>query len=176
MKAPLCRPPMTIGSKWLRNGTDDSLFNVVVVGGASSSHLRGAVRPEKSYPRYVETGEGAKESGPRCKVGQGTRWEHNIIALRIYKMLIRLLSQRQQHSREESEIMNTMVTEAAIVMDFIDTSDEPQGSGPRPDKSPNHHRQRLSRGKNLMEDYFVDRPIFFVAVLGCISVPHLEVS
>ncbi|XP_074377910.1 uncharacterized protein LOC141719432 [Apium graveolens] len=74
--------------------------------------------------------------------------------------LKRLLSQRQQHSREESEIMNTMVTEAVIVMDFIDTSDEPQGRGSRPDKSLNHHRQRLSRGKNLMEDYFVDRPIF----------------
>ncbi|XP_074361081.1 uncharacterized protein LOC141701296 [Apium graveolens] len=74
--------------------------------------------------------------------------------------LKRLLSQRQQHSQEESEIMNTMVNEAAMVMDFIDTSDEPQGRGSRPEKSPNHHRQRLSRGKNLMEDYFVHRPIF----------------
>ncbi|XP_074376700.1 uncharacterized protein LOC141718218 [Apium graveolens] len=74
--------------------------------------------------------------------------------------LKRLLKQRQQHSQEESEIMNTMVTEAAIVMDFIDTSDEPQGRGSRRGKSPNHQRQRLSRGKNLMEDYFVDRPIF----------------
>ncbi|XP_074376942.1 uncharacterized protein LOC141718453 [Apium graveolens] len=74
--------------------------------------------------------------------------------------LKRLLSQRQQHSQEESEIMNTMVTEAAMVMDFIDTSDEAEGRGSRPSKSPNHHRQRLSRGKNLMEDYFVDRPIF----------------
>ncbi|XP_074351421.1 uncharacterized protein LOC141690528 [Apium graveolens] len=53
-----------------------------------------------------------------------------------------------------------MVTEAAMVMDFIDTSDEPQERGSRRGKSPNHQRQRLSRGKNLMEDYFVDRPIF----------------
>ncbi|XP_074321885.1 uncharacterized protein LOC141659051 [Apium graveolens] len=74
--------------------------------------------------------------------------------------LKRLLKQRQQHSQEESEIMNTKVTEAAIVMDFIDTSDEPQGRGSRRGKSSNHQRQRLSRGKNLMEDYFVDRPIF----------------
>ncbi|XP_074352912.1 uncharacterized protein LOC141692069 [Apium graveolens] len=74
--------------------------------------------------------------------------------------LKRLLSQRQQHSQEESEIMNTMVTEAEIVMDFINTPDESQGRGSRPGKSSNHHRQRLSREKNLMEDYFVDRPIF----------------
>ncbi|XP_074351422.1 uncharacterized protein LOC141690529 [Apium graveolens] len=74
--------------------------------------------------------------------------------------LKRLLSPRQQHSQEKSEIMNNMVTEAAMVMDFIDTSDEPQGRGSRRGKSPNHQRQRLSRGKNLMEDYFVDRPIF----------------
>ncbi|XP_074383602.1 uncharacterized protein LOC141725101 [Apium graveolens] len=53
-----------------------------------------------------------------------------------------------------------MVTEAAMVMDFIETSNEPQGRGSRPGKSLNHHRQRLSRGKNLMEDYFVYRPIF----------------
>ncbi|CAM8965362.1 unnamed protein product [Rhodiola kirilowii] len=56
--------------------------------------------------------------------------------------------------------MNTMVTEAAMVMDFIDTSDEPRGRSSRRGKSPNHNRERLSRGKNLMEDYFVDRPIF----------------
>ncbi|XP_074342466.1 uncharacterized protein LOC141680032 [Apium graveolens] len=56
--------------------------------------------------------------------------------------------------------MNTIVTEAAIVMDFINTPDESQGRGSQSGKSSNHHRQRLSRGKNLMEDYFVDRPIF----------------
>ncbi|CAM8886761.1 unnamed protein product [Rhodiola kirilowii] len=56
--------------------------------------------------------------------------------------------------------MNTMVTEAAMVMDFIDTSDEPRGRSSRRGKSPNHNRERLSRGKNLMEDYFVDRSIF----------------
>ncbi|XP_074326985.1 uncharacterized protein LOC141664927 [Apium graveolens] len=53
-----------------------------------------------------------------------------------------------------------MVTEVTIVMDFINTPDEPQGRGSRPGKSSNHHRKRLSRGKNLMKDYFVDRPIF----------------
>ncbi|XP_074326730.1 uncharacterized protein LOC141664674 [Apium graveolens] len=53
-----------------------------------------------------------------------------------------------------------MVTESTMVMDFIDTSDEPQGRDSRPGKSFNHNRQRLSRGKNLMEDYFIDRPIF----------------
>ncbi|XP_074326731.1 uncharacterized protein LOC141664675 [Apium graveolens] len=53
-----------------------------------------------------------------------------------------------------------MVTESTMVMDFIDTSAEPQGRGSRPGKSSNHNKQRLSRGKNLMEDYFVDRPIF----------------
>ncbi|XP_074352734.1 uncharacterized protein LOC141691881 [Apium graveolens] len=53
-----------------------------------------------------------------------------------------------------------MVTEATIVMDFIDAPDEPQGRGSRPGKSSNHHRQRQSREKNLMEDYFIDRPIF----------------
>ncbi|XP_074323315.1 uncharacterized protein LOC141660247 [Apium graveolens] len=74
--------------------------------------------------------------------------------------LKRLLSQRQKNIQEESEIMNNMVTEATMVMDFIDTSDEPQGRGSRPVKSSNHHRQRLSRGKNLMENYFIDRPIF----------------
>ncbi|CAM8883725.1 unnamed protein product [Rhodiola kirilowii] len=47
-----------------------------------------------------------------------------------------------------------------MVMDFIDTSDEPRGRSSRRGKSPNHNRERLSRGKNLMEDYFVDRPIF----------------
>ncbi|XP_074342095.1 uncharacterized protein LOC141679511 [Apium graveolens] len=56
--------------------------------------------------------------------------------------------------------MNAIVTEAAIVMDFIDTSDEPQRRGSRRGKSPNHQRQRPSRGKNFIEDYFVDRPIF----------------
>lgn len=74
--------------------------------------------------------------------------------------LKRLLSQRQKHSQEVSGIMNPMVIEAAMVMDFIDTSDEPQGRGSRSGKSSNHHRQRLSRGKNFMENYFVDRPIF----------------
>ncbi|XP_074373695.1 uncharacterized protein LOC141714050 [Apium graveolens] len=74
--------------------------------------------------------------------------------------LKKLLSQRQQHSQEESEIMNTIVTESTMVMNFINTLDEPQGHGSRPDKSSNHNRQRLSREKNLMEDYFVDRPTF----------------
>ncbi|XP_074351765.1 uncharacterized protein LOC141690907 [Apium graveolens] len=53
-----------------------------------------------------------------------------------------------------------MVTEAAMMKEFIDTPDEPQGRGSRPGKSSNHPRERLSRGKNLMADYFVDRPIF----------------
>ncbi|XP_074355703.1 uncharacterized protein LOC141695348 [Apium graveolens] len=74
--------------------------------------------------------------------------------------LKRLLRQRQKHSEEETEIMNTRVTEAAMMKEFIDTPDEPQGRGSRPGKSSNHHRERLSRGKNLMKDYFVDRPIF----------------
>ncbi|XP_074377143.1 uncharacterized protein LOC141718663 [Apium graveolens] len=74
--------------------------------------------------------------------------------------LKKLSSQRKQHNQEEFEIMNTIVTESAMVMDFINTSDEPQGRGSRPGKSSSHNRQRLSRGKNLMQDYFVDRPIF----------------
>ncbi|XP_074356762.1 uncharacterized protein LOC141696533 [Apium graveolens] len=47
-----------------------------------------------------------------------------------------------------------MVTEAAMVMDFIDTSDEPQGRGSRPEKSPNHHRQRLSRALCTQDSYW----------------------
>ncbi|XP_074328288.1 uncharacterized protein LOC141666192 [Apium graveolens] len=53
-----------------------------------------------------------------------------------------------------------MVTELAMMMEFINIPDEQQGRGSRPGKSSNHPRERLSRGKNLMEDYFVDRPIF----------------
>ena len=56
--------------------------------------------------------------------------------------------------------MNTMVTEAAMMKELLDTPDEPQGRGSRPGKSSNHLRERLSRGKNLMAVYFVDCPIF----------------
>ncbi|KAL8118066.1 hypothetical protein AgCh_015825 [Apium graveolens] len=78
----------------------------------------------------------------------------------IGKRARELSEERQQHSQEETEIMNTMVTESAMMMEFINTPDEQQGRGSRPGKSSNHPRERLSRGKNLMEDYFVDRPIF----------------
>ncbi|XP_074356249.1 uncharacterized protein LOC141695948 [Apium graveolens] len=53
-----------------------------------------------------------------------------------------------------------MVTKAALMMEFIDTLDQPQGRGSRPEKSSNYPRKRLTRGKNLMKDYFDDRPIF----------------
>ncbi|XP_074377494.1 uncharacterized protein LOC141719017 [Apium graveolens] len=53
-----------------------------------------------------------------------------------------------------------MVTEAAMMKEFINTPDEPQGRDSRPGKSFNHPKERLSRGKNLMTDYFVDCPIF----------------
>ncbi|XP_074377978.1 uncharacterized protein LOC141719493 [Apium graveolens] len=53
-----------------------------------------------------------------------------------------------------------MVTEAAMMKEFIDTPDEPHGRGSRPGKSSNYPRERLSKGKYIMTDYFVDRPIF----------------
>ncbi|XP_074322047.1 uncharacterized protein LOC141659176 [Apium graveolens] len=42
-----------------------------------------------------------------------------------------MLDQMQQYNEEESEIMNFMVIEVAMVMDFMDISDEPQGRGSR---------------------------------------------
>ncbi|KAL6225684.1 hypothetical protein ACLB2K_004533 [Fragaria x ananassa] len=72
----------------------------------------------------------------------------------------KLLKQRQQHSQEDAEMMDAMMNNAAMMMTQFDTSDEPQGRGSRPGRSPNHPRHRLSRGKNLLEDYFIERPIF----------------
>ncbi|XP_074374498.1 uncharacterized protein LOC141714901 [Apium graveolens] len=96
--------------------------------------------------------------------------------------LERLLSERQKHSEEEAEIMNTMVTEAAMMKEFIDTLNEQQGRGSRPGKSSNHPRERLSRGINLMEDYFVDRPIFneddfhVIGLLGLLPQQKMTVA
>ena len=39
----------------------------------------------------------------------------------------KLLKQRQQHSQEDAETMDAMMTNATMMMVHLDTSDEPQG-------------------------------------------------
>ncbi|XP_004288843.1 PREDICTED: putative nuclease HARBI1 [Fragaria vesca subsp. vesca] len=56
--------------------------------------------------------------------------------------------------------MDAMMTNATMMMVHLDTSDEPQGRGSRPGRSPNHPRHRVAGGTSLMVDYFIERPIF----------------
>ena len=55
---------------------------------------------------------------------------------------------------EQSFVNQVVMAEAQ----HDDESTRPSGS--RRGKKPNKPRQRLSRGRNLMEDYFIERPIF----------------
>lgn len=59
---------------------------------------------------------------------------------------------RRQQRRRNAEIANSFITEAITVDAIVD--DEP------PRRRQNVERLRESRGHNLMEDYFIERPIF----------------
>ncbi|KAL9674508.1 hypothetical protein QQ045_030780 [Rhodiola kirilowii] len=59
---------------------------------------------------------------------------------------------RQQRRRERDEMANSFIVSAITMMN--DEDDVPTRC------RPNLPRQRESRGQNLMDDYFVERPIF----------------
>ncbi|CAM8990118.1 unnamed protein product [Rhodiola kirilowii] len=60
----------------------------------------------------------------------------------------------RQRRRQMIETGNSFVMDAVVV---AMAGDEDDASSSR---QPNRQRQRGSRGQNLLEDYFVDRPIF----------------
>lgn len=57
-------------------------------------------------------------------------------------------------------MIDAMMTNATMMMIHLDTSDEPQGRGSRPGRSPNHLRHRVAGGTSLMADYSIERSIF----------------
>lgn len=63
MRAPLRRPNMEIGSKWLRNGADDSSFKEMATSGASGSNTKGSVMVEKSVPKNTGSDEAGLKKG-----------------------------------------------------------------------------------------------------------------
>ncbi|CAM8981232.1 unnamed protein product [Rhodiola kirilowii] len=62
---------------------------------------------------------------------------------------------RYEQLRRESDIITTSFIMDATVLATIGDEDN---SPPR--RQPNRERQRQSRGQHLLEDYFVERPIF----------------
>ncbi|CAM8937087.1 unnamed protein product [Rhodiola kirilowii] len=54
-----------------------------------------------------------------------------------------------------------MATANSFVMDVVVLSTACNEADASSSRQPNRQRQRESRGQNLLEDYFVERPIFF---------------
>ncbi|XP_062027734.1 uncharacterized protein LOC133743714 [Rosa rugosa] len=74
----------------------------------------------------------------------------------------RLLAKFRHNSEEEEarRLANEAAIVAAAVGYEMECSDQPRQRGSRPGRSPNVDRLRESRGKDLMEDYFVEHPVF----------------
>ncbi|XP_040373000.1 uncharacterized protein LOC121052329 [Rosa chinensis] len=68
---------------------------------------------------------------------------------------------RYRQSRDED--LEELCTTNALVVASITEAKASSGSrcrGSQPGRAPNEERFRESRGKNMMEDYFVERPVF----------------
>ncbi|KAK9938681.1 hypothetical protein M0R45_015404 [Rubus argutus] len=74
----------------------------------------------------------------------------------------RLLRKLHRDSEEEEErrLANEEAIVAAAVGYEIECSDQPRQRGSKPGRAPNVDRLRESRGKDLMEDYFIEHSVF----------------
>ena len=67
---------------------------------------------------------------------------------------------RRQRQQEEDDDMEQSFVNQVVMAEAQHDDESTRPSGSRRGKKPNKPRQRLSRGHNLMEDYFIERPIF----------------
>ncbi|XP_062014376.1 uncharacterized protein LOC133730883 [Rosa rugosa] len=66
---------------------------------------------------------------------------------------------RQSRDEDYEEMCMTNALVIAAVAE-AESSNQTRRWGSRPGRAPNEKRFRESRGKNMMEDYFVQRPVF----------------
>ncbi|XP_062028764.1 uncharacterized protein LOC133744716 [Rosa rugosa] len=66
---------------------------------------------------------------------------------------------RQSRDEDHEEMCTTNAFVVAAVVE-AEASSQTRRGGSRPGRASNEERFRKSRGKNMMEDYFVERPVF----------------
>lgn len=67
---------------------------------------------------------------------------------------------RDEEDEEHIQQIQANNAQASAILGAYHSMETPEGRGSRPGRAPNVERHRESRGNNMMEDYFVERPVY----------------